>query len=202
MSHLYDEMVSLPMGFYASKYNEIRRQRIVILYCCMRKWGPFKNLTEKIQEECVRKIERSCYNNACDESDKNNEPKNWNNENFISLYSITCFKVQQNLEWSKDDPGSEYLIESITKGEYEIDNIGYKNEKKLRPLKSKEIEEDIEKRKQQKVTKKISAQHRCFKCGNSCTTEREVQLRSLDEGSTLFIKCEFENCSNEWSIST
>ena len=88
MSHLYDEMVSLPMGFYASKYNKIRRQRIVILYCCMRKWRPFKNLTEKIQEEYVRKIERSCYNNTCDESDKNNEPKNWNNENFISLYSI------------------------------------------------------------------------------------------------------------------
>lgn len=201
-SDFYSKRTLLPDIYYSQKYTNDRRSRVIVIGCCMRKYPPFCKLPVETQESYIRRIERSCYNYACVSADKKNVSRNWQNINFQSLYNIITYRVQKNLLWSKDDPGSEYLIESITKGEFDVNNIGKIKSRYLRPSKTQSIYDDIERRKQQKVKKKYSTQHECFKCGGRKTTEVELQLRSLDEGSTLIITCEMDNCSNVWKLTS
>ena len=202
LSDFYSERTLLPDTYYTSNYTNERRSRAITIGCCMRKYPPFRELPTEIQESYIRRIERSCYNQACNSADKKNVPRNWQNVNFQSLYNIIAYRVQKNLVWSKDDPGSEYLIDSITKGTFDVINIGKMKSRQLRPSKTQDVYDDIERRKQQRVKKKYSTQHECFKCGGRKTTEVELQLRSLDEGSTLIITCEMDNCSNVWKITS
>jgi DNA-directed RNA polymerase subunit M/transcription elongation factor TFIIS len=188
--------------YYTPQYNNDRRSRIIVIGCCMRNYSPFCNLDVNTQESYIRKIERSCYNYTCTSADKKNVPRNWENDNFRTLYNIITYRVQKNMVCSHEDPGSDYLIDKITKGEFDVNNIGKMKSRELRPEKTKDIYDDIEKRKQQKIVKKYSTQHECFKCGERRTTEVQLQLRSLDEGSTLIITCEMDNCSNVWKLSS
>jgi DNA-directed RNA polymerase subunit M/transcription elongation factor TFIIS len=198
----YSKRTILPDRYYKPKYTNARRSRIIVIGCCMRQYPLFCELLVSDQESYIRRIERSCYNHSCTSADKKNVPRNWQNENFQSLYNIITYRVQKNLVWTKDDPGSEYLIDTITRGEFDVNNIGKMKSRDLRPAKTKDIYDDIERRKQQKIRKKYSTQHECFKCGGRKTTEVELQLRSLDEGSTLIITCEMDNCSNVWRLTS
>jgi DNA-directed RNA polymerase subunit M/transcription elongation factor TFIIS len=80
--------------------------------------------------------------------------------------------------------------------------VGSMTARDLCPDKTETIYHIIEERKQQKIKKKYSSQHECFKCGGRKTSESEIQSRSLDEGSTLIIICEMEDCSNTWTLSS
>jgi DNA-directed RNA polymerase subunit M/transcription elongation factor TFIIS len=198
----YSKRVILSDKYYTSKYNNERRSRAIVIGCCMRKYDRFCELNIDLQNDYIRRIERSCYNHTCTSADKKNVPRNWQNSNFLTLYNIITYRVQKNLIYSKDVPGSIYLIDKIIDGEINIKNIGKMKSRELRPDITKEIYDDIEKRKQQKVFKKYSNQHKCFKCGGRKTTEVELQLRSLDEGSTLIVTCEMDNCSNVWKLTS
>lgn len=198
----YDNRVLLQDIYYKGAYNNARRSRIILIGCCMRQYAPFCELPFKRQESYIRKIERSCYNAACTVSDKKNISRNWQNENFQTIYNGIAYRVQKNLLWSKDDPGSDYMINLITTGAFDVNNIGKVGSRELRPSKTQPIYDEIERRKQQAVVKKYSSQHECFKCGGRKTTEIERQIRSLDEGATIFVQCEMETCSNKWTIRT
>ena len=138
-SDFYSERTLLPDRYYSSKYTNDRRSRVIVIGCCMRKYAPFCELPVKMQESYIRRIERSCYNYACASADKKNVPRNWQNNNFQTLYNIIAYRVQKNLLWSEDDPGSEYLIDAITKGEFDVNNIGKMKSRHLRPSKTKHI---------------------------------------------------------------
>jgi DNA-directed RNA polymerase subunit M/transcription elongation factor TFIIS len=198
----YSNRIVLPGNYYKSAYNNIRRARVIVIGCCLRNYGPFKDLHINKQEEHIRRIERSCYNHTCVSADKKNVPRNWQNTNFIILYNIIAYRVQKNLIYNKGDPGSDYLVKKIIDGTIDVYSIGKMKSRDLRPSKTQELYDDIEKRKQQKIVKKYSTQHECFKCRGRKTTEVELQLRSLDEGSTLIITCEMDNCNNVWKLSS
>jgi DNA-directed RNA polymerase subunit M/transcription elongation factor TFIIS len=202
MSDFYAKRAILPDTYYSSQYNNIRRSHVIVIGCCLRNYEPFCALPMDIQESHIRKIERSCYNHTCLTADKKNVPRNWKNDNFQTLYNIITYKIQKNISYSKDDIGSEHLINRIINNEVDVDNIGKMKSNELRPEKTKDIYDDIEYRKSIEVVKKYSTQHVCFKCGGRKTTETEIQMRSLDEGSTIIITCEMENCSNVWKLSS
>jgi len=199
----FKERTILNFKYYGKNYNNTRRSKLISLECCMKKYPPFLNsINKNKQERLIELIERSCYNQTCTKADEENIPKNWQNRLFCQLYNMITYKVQTNLLYCKTDSGSDYLIKQILANDYNINNIAKLSSRELRPDRSDKIHEEIEKRRQQKINKKISAQHECFKCGGRKTTETEVQMRSLDEGSTLIIRCEMENCNNVWKIST
>lgn len=198
----YKSRSPLPDRYYTECYNNDRRSRIIVLGCCMRNYKPFCDLHPSVQERHIRKIERSCHNHACVTADKKNVSRNWQNVLFVHLYNEITFRVQKNLVVREHDPASKYLIDKIISGDFDTNNIGKAKSKELCPEKSQYIYDEIEERKQQKIKKKFSSQHECFKCGGRKTTEVEIQLRSLDEGSTLFITCEMDNCTNTWRISS
>jgi DNA-directed RNA polymerase subunit M/transcription elongation factor TFIIS len=126
---------------------------------------------------------------------------NWQNPLFVYKYNLIAYKIQTNLELT-EEPHSKELVKRIINGDIDVKKIASMTAKQLHPHRFKEIYNEINLRKKQKVVKKISTQHECFKCGGRKTTETELQLRSLDEGSTLIIKCEMSNCENTWRITS
>ena len=201
-TYFYANRSPLPISYYTKNYNNDRRARAIVIDCCMKKYEPFLKLPKSMQEMYVRKIERGCYNATCAEADRKNTPRNWGNRYFKDIYNMVTYRVQQNLKYRKEDVGSEYLIDRILKNQIDPYHIATMKSHELRPAKTKDIYDTIEKRKQQRVVKKYSTQHECRKCGGRKTTEIELQIRSLDEGSTVIITCEMENCSNVWSITS
>lgn len=201
-SNFYEMRKILPDMYYSEQYNNDRRSRVVVIGCCLRKYQPFNDLPIEKQEEHIRRIERSCYNHACYMADTKNISCNFHNPIFVNIYNIITFRVQKNLLYDSDNPDNKYLVEKIVDESFDIKSIGSAKSSELCPAKTKKIRDEIEKRKRQKIIKKYSTQHECFKCGGRKTTEVEIQLRSLDEGSTLIITCEVENCGNVWKISS
>jgi DNA-directed RNA polymerase subunit M/transcription elongation factor TFIIS len=192
----------LPHIYYKKNYNDIRRTVVMAIGRCIRLFAPFNDLPAEEQENIIRRIERSCFNSTCDTADIKNVSKSWKNNEFITLYNMISYRVQSNLIYSDDDEGSDYLSSSIINGSIDANNVGYLKSTELRPGKSKEILELIKQRMSQKIDKKYSTYYECFKCHGRKTTVVELQTRALDEGSTLFITCETEGCSNKWYISS
>jgi DNA-directed RNA polymerase subunit M/transcription elongation factor TFIIS len=157
-------------------------------------------LDTDMQLKIIRQIERSCHNQTSFIANARDVPRNWENPMFVNIYNIIAYKIQKNLYI----PGVEnsYLIKNIINGNILAKDVGSMESKQLQPSKSQVIHNEIEKRKQQKVKKKYSMQYLCTKCGGRKTSELEFQSRSLDEGSTLIITCEMDNCSNKWTISS
>lgn len=197
--NIYEFRQLLPIFYYKPPYNIHRRTKALIIDCCMNKYDPFRNLPKITKENYVKCIEKSCYKQACLLADNRNIPKNWENSTFIRIYSDVTHNVQKNLLWTSTDIGSDYLIKNIIDGKIEAKNIGSMSFREMRPLKSKLIYDEIELRRQQVIVKKYSTQYKCLKCGGRKTTEIEKQLRCSDEGSTVIITCEMENCTNVWT---
>lgn len=186
----------LPMSCYTKSFNNDRRARYIIIGCCLREYKVFNALLEKQQELIIKKIERGCYNYTCEHAEKMNIPKNWSNDSFIRLYNSTTFKIQKHIA------NSSQLVDRIVSGNIKLESMGSMKSHGLFPEKTADIYKMIEHRKKQKINKKYSTQHECFKCGGRKTTETEIQARSLDEGSTLIIQCEMDNCSNRWTLTS
>ncbi len=201
-SSFYKYRTQLSDKCYTDNYNNIRRARVVAMSCCMKRYAPFRELPSKKQDAFARRAERSCYNHACKLAQKKNESANWENTNFVTLYDLISNKIQRNLIYSEDDPGSEYLIDGVVKGDINVKQLGQMESRELRPHVSAAIYAEIEERRRQKVEKKYSSQHECFKCGGWKTTEFKIQDRALDEGAAIWITCEMEDCSNRWKLAS
>ena len=196
----YEWRKVLPDMYYSDNYNNHRRAHVVVIGCCMRRYAPFRGLDGEVQETHIRKVERSCFNETCAVADRRNVSKNWQNCLFVHIYNMVTYRVQTNLSWSAGDEGSDYLIARVVAGDIDVEALGGAASRELRPARTKAMYDEIEERKNQIVAKRYSTQHECSKCGKRKTTEVEVQLRSLDEGSTLIITCGFDNCNNVWRI--
>lgn len=185
---LFSNRQNLPIYFYNHNYNLNRRNKIILLFCVFRKYGVFNKLTEDMQTLVVKRIERNCFNSACAKVDEYHEAKNWDNKNFIFVYNQITYKLQRNICTS--------LVEAIIAGDISL------NSQQLNPSANQIYRDQIESRKKQVIKKKYSALYTCSKCKGTKTTEIEMQTRSLDEGSTLFIQCEIEGCGHSWSFSS
>lgn len=75
--------------------------------------------------------------------------------------------------------------------------VGYMSSEELAPHKTKSIQQQIEKRANQKIKLRVSKMYKCSGCGKRSTTFKEKQTRSLDEPATLFITCTF--CGKSWT---
>lgn len=120
---------------------------------------------------------------------------NWDNKHFVNYYNTCAYKLQKNLEHPNN------IIHDLCNLE-KVDSIGYMTSKELKPEVSADLYKIIEERNKQKINKKISTQHHCVNCGNWRTTEQEIQARGLDEGTTLIITCETENCFHRWTMTS
>jgi DNA-directed RNA polymerase subunit M/transcription elongation factor TFIIS len=194
----YENRDPLDISFYKGDYNKYRRNRAILILCCLETQTTFKKLDKSHKMDIVHQIERSCYNETCNFIKKMGKSLNWNNPLFVNYYGIIAYKIQKNIEYSKDH-GTKLINDICTNNKT---CLGKMTSQEMHPEVSAEIHNEIKERMKQKIQKKISTQHHCFSCDSWRTTEQEIQSRSLDEGSTLIISCETEGCSNRWTISS
>lgn len=149
---------------------------------------------EELKTRAVRKIERSCYNEAVRTCKRDGLDRGWNEQPFIGRYSMYGARIIENVRL--DAEYDHALVRRIIGGELDLDRIAELDSKLLIPAASALEREIVELRMNQKVELVVSKMYRCTKCGMSETTTREYQAACADEGSKLSITC--VNCGYRW----
>ena len=143
-----------------------------------------------MQYEMINNAEHGCYIETYKKCTRENIPPNWGNRLFVCKYNQITQRIQFNLE-------NPNLIDRIISGELRPDWLARYCNKILSPS-SNHIYDEIEKRKQQKLIKKVCKGEICEMCGHDESTYILVQIRSLDEGQSMRYTCANERCGHQW----
>ena len=138
-------------------------------------------------------IEKSIYNYAIQEATRRHIVKKWDNDAFVLLYVDRLRSVYMNL--------SKGLGEMIQRGDVAPDQVGFMTHQEMNRDRWHETIARKIKKDQAKYNTKVQAMttlYTCRKCKGNKTTFFEAQIRSADEGSTIFITC--IECSANWKM--
>ena len=146
-------------------------------------------------------LEKGIYNWCIDYSEKNKIIKNWKNNLFSTLYVEKSRNTLANL--NKDSYiKNEQLYNRMLENEFRPNELASMKPENIYPDKwSETIEKHLKKFEYAYESKNLATtdQFKCGKCKKKKCTFYELQVRSGDEGSTLFVRC--INCGNQWRIS-
>lgn len=169
------------------EYSPFRANIIFSLYIYLNEYSKFKKISNSKQDNIVKLIENSIYNETITTLSRN-DVKIYENEEFIHHYSDIAYKITSNISKNKK------FAEDILKGKYrDIANLSYEE---INPEIYREIIENINSRKDNKVEKKTSKLYTCGGCGGKETTVKIYQARSSDEPETKSVTC--INCGKKW----
>lgn len=179
------------------------------------------NFPKYLSLKLCKIIETSCNNSCIKLADKKNISTYWDDEKFQDLYGQVVYKVLSIM----DPNSSVYEDRSDIEANWIISKIKltaflhfYKNTSKLKkiyPLSFLETIAEIEElnpflnysirkqlviRSQQKVKKKTTSMFKCPQCKQRECTYEKKQIRSGDEGMTMFFDCCC--CGYHWSQNT
>jgi DNA-directed RNA polymerase subunit M/transcription elongation factor TFIIS len=177
----------------AQSQEQRTRTSKLIAEACARseKWH---SIDDAKRASIVRKIERSCYNEAVMHCMRMGYARHFSSHPFVSKYSENCYRILQNM-----DPkcvGSSYLLDAVCSGNVDLDNIAQLPPIELCPEANKSQREEIEIRRQQKVEQKVSRRYTCRRCGCDRTVSLEYAPNCADEATKFSIKC--TNCNYVW----
>jgi len=183
--------------FYKHPYNEIRILKLLLLSDVLSNNEKFENLDIKDKNLIIKKIENSCYKYTIFQSKKNNIILSWDEILFEDLYHMTCYKIISNLN-------EEFILDSnfsnkIFDRKIDLDNIAFLSSREIFPEKYIKIDQNIEKRKNVKQTINTSRMYKCGRCGKNETVLESLQMRSLDEGNSIFAIC--VDCGKKWQVA-
>ena len=183
--------------FYTQEYVPHRRLKMILLSDILGTYAQFKSLTYDQKAEIIKKIEESCYQQACKHISELDQECNWENSMFYCVYNYICGNLFQNLD-PQSEVGSDYLITKVWAGTVELDKLAQLTSEELCPEKSLEIRTNIAQRSDIKFSIKTSTAYQCSKCKKSeCTIDRR-HTRGLDEATNYRATCLF--CKHTWNI--
>lgn len=184
-----------PEHYEDPSYNRIRRSKLLMLSAIMNQRERFKTI--KDSHNIITEIERACYEYTVNKANDINIIPEWNNELFVDIYDASCARVFANLS-TDNSVCNTFLFDAILDGKIAISDIPKVTSQDLFPGKDKDLIEKIEASKNVVRTERVSNLYVCKHCKrNECIVDL-VQLRSLDEGSNLSIKC--KNCGRTWIL--
>jgi len=152
-------------------------------------------LPRETRETYLRRMERSCFEITINSCILDGVDRLFTNIKFVQRYSVNCSRVISNLG-SDPSVGDTDVVARIISGEIDTYYIAHMTSMELYPEASSNERREIEIRKTQKITSKVSRAHTCKKCGGNETIPIEYQARASDEGSSFSIKC--VNCDYVW----
>lgn len=137
-------------------------------------------------------LEKGIYNFAIKEATQRKIIKKWENPHFTQLYVDRLRSIYINLKMPD-------LLEQIKNREIKPENVAFMTHQELNPEHWKEYIERKIKRDSSKYTTNIEAStdmFTCKKCKSKKCTYYELQTRSADEPTTVFITC--LDCGKHW----
>jgi transcription elongation factor S-II len=141
--------------------------------------------------QCIN-LEKGIYNFAIKEANQRKIIKKWENPHFTQLYVDRLRSIYINLKMPD-------LLEQIKNREIKPENLAFMTHQELNPEHWKEYIERKIKRDSSKYTTNIEAStdmFTCKKCKSKKCTYYELQTRSADEPTTVFITC--LDCGKHW----
>lgn len=186
----------LPLSVYTDpEYNQLRRAYLLLIAALIEP----HLMDQDINNYCntIIGIEQSCYSHAVEIADYELLLPDFGSAAFEQLYRTRITRITKNLD-IQSEVGDDYLVTAIIDGNIDIPSISKLLPEELSPSKNVKLIEELNARRTQKISVKVSTMYRCPQkgCGKNETTVRSAQMRSLDEGETLIITCIF--CSHKW----
>ncbi len=187
---------TIPVAIYNDvEYNSNRRLIILLIASLLEEHKDFKQKDREEQDQIIIDIELSCYTSTIKKSNELLIYINWENTKFTYLYQLFCNKITKNID-TNSEVNDNYLINKIINNEIDIKNIAELTSDELCPVKANNIKQNLILRNQQKLNYKTSTLYSCKNCKKRNVTVKEIQMRSLDEGSNLSLTCLF--CGYHW----
>jgi len=138
-------------------------------------------------------IEKGVFNYAIKEASSRQIIKKWQNALFCEIYLARMRSVFLNL---KKNP---VLLEQVKTGEITPENFAFMTHLEMNPEQWKDRIEKKIKRDRLKFTSTVEAStdmFSCSRCKSKKCTYYEMQTRSADEPTTVFITC--LSCGKNW----
>ncbi len=192
---VYKNKFVLPVSVYQDKsYNKLRRGNLILIATLLEKY-----ITEEDDinnyENMIIAIEKSCYEDAMDTAEQELLHQEFDCPQFECLYRTKVMRITKNLD-IESEVGDDYLATSLLSGNIDPTLVSRLDNKDLCPAKNEKLLEQLNIRLNQHITLKTSTLYKCHKCHRNQTTIKSIQMRSLDEPSTLAIQCTF--CGYKW----
>jgi len=162
---------------------KVFREKIVIEFVSM-----FKN-----DRNIGENIEKGIFNYTIKESTSKQIIKKWQNPLFCEIYSSRLRSVLVNLKKNPE------LYEQLKNGEVTVQQFAFMTHQEMNPSQWKDRIDRKIKRDRLKYTSNVEASTDMFTCGR-CKSKKctyyEMQTRSADEPTTVFVTC--LNCGKNW----
>lgn len=157
-------------------------------------------------EELAKLLEKTCYANVISLSISGDTPllRSWTNVKFMDLYSTRCGVVQNLIDMDSENFTSygNNLLEKLFSGELTASDLCNKPVKELCPQYCEAEATEIARRREQKITLKVSTLFKCPFCKQNQCTYQEVQRRSLDEAPDYICQCLNPQCGRKFTGHT
>lgn len=153
-----------------------------------------KKITIDNKENCkiMRNIETSIFNYSIKESRSKEIIVKWDNPMFVQIYLDRLRTIYMNMK-------NEEFLDQLKTGEVTPKNLESMTHQEMNPKRWSELIEMKIKRNESRYDNKAVAStdmFTCRKCKSKKCTYYEMQTRSADEPSTIFVTC--LDCGKNW----
>ena len=159
-----------------------------------------RSVMENVDEKMIILIEQGIYNYSIEKAERNHYIKRWDSKLFKQIYIDRGRSIYINLK--KDSYiKNERLLDRIIDREFKPQELAFMAPQHIFPEKWKKLLDDKYKRDKVLYETKPEAmtdQYKCGRCKKRECSFFELQTRSADEPTTIFVTC--INCGKRWKM--
>lgn len=156
-----------------------------------------KNIVKKLviivgDEKKTINLEKGIYNYTIKEANNRKIIKKWENPHFVQIYTDHLRSIYINLK-------NPELLNQIKNDEITPQSLAFMTHQEMNPNAWRKLIDDKIKRDANKYSNNMQAStdmFTCKKCRGKRCTYYELQTRSADEPSTIFVTC--LDCGKNW----
>ena len=159
----------------------------------------------EVSEENIELVEKGIYNWTIEFAEKKNIIKAWADKRFANTYTMKIRQMVTSLSNTSyiftNIEDRTQLIQRILSGEIPYEKVAFLMPHELIPEKWNHYLDKKHKKEDNICNSRQIAktdQFKCSKCKKRECSYYELQIRSADESTTIFISC--LNCGHRWRI--
>jgi transcription elongation factor S-II len=151
-----------------------------------------ENENENEMKNIFINLEKGIFNFAIKEAKQRKIVKKWENPKFVQIYTDRLRSIYLNLK-------NEHLLNALLISEISPQQLAFMTHQELNPERWKVLIDRKMKRDDSKLNTNVQAStdmFTCRKCKSKKCTYYELQTRSADEPTTIFVTC--LDCGKNW----